>query len=258
MAKIGVLLLLLMFAGIAYAMPDVDALIPKGWQKGNGLDKTPFPFYIKMDIDRDSEKEIILHYSYKEKGDYLPSKHILSIFDWNGKKYFKKWSRKFNESDNIFFLIKDINGDKKQELIVNGYNSGNAGLGHLWILPLTKSDPTMIFDKNVQGDIYLWNSEELAPGLEPDYFPDLDKDGVVEILVGHREEECNNVYHCEAEKPWWFDVYKWDGKTYVTANNRFPGFYGDMLAYYQSIIKEKGECESVKGFIKKAERLAGL
>lgn len=257
MVKAITAILLLIFAGIAYAVPDVDLLVPKGWQKGNGLAKDQFPFYIKMNIDQDSAEEIILHCSYKEKMDYLPSKHILSVFDWNGREYYKKWSAKFDASDNIFFLIEDINRDGKRELIVNGYNSGNAGLGRLWIFQLAKSDPAMIFDKDVQGDIYLWNSKKLVPGLEPGYFSDLDHDGVVEILIGQREKGCNSMFHCEAEKPWWFDVYRWDGNAYVLADRKFPEFYRQQLEYYRSFVKEKGGCEPVREFIKKAKRLAG-
>lgn len=257
MVKIKATILLFIFAGIACAISNVDGLVPKGWQKGNGLDKDLFPSCIKMDIDRDSESEIILHSSHKEKGDYLPSKHILSIFDWNGREYVKKWGSNFNVSDNIFFLIEDVNRDKKLELIVNGYNSGNAGLGHLWIFKLAKSNPIMIFDKDVQGDIYLWNSEKLAPGLEPDFFPDLDNDGAKEIVIGRRGicDHDKNFHSC-ADMPWWYDVYRWNGKAYVSANSKFPKYFQEQLDDYKDFVKEKGECETVRKFIEKAERLA--
>jgi hypothetical protein len=253
MVKMKTIILLLIFAGNAYAISNADLFVPKGWQKGNGLAKDPFPFYIKANIDEDSENEIILHCSYKEKGDYLPSKHILSIFDWNGNKYYKKWSSSFNAWDHIFFLIDDLNKDKKPELIINGYNSGNAGLGHLWIFQLTKSNPTVIFDKDVQGDIYLWDSEKLAPGLEPAYFPDLDRDGISEILIGY-SVPCENV--SRVDEPWWFDIYRWNGKTYILANDRFPEFYKEQFAIFRAWIKENGENSQIRKLIEKAEKFA--
>lgn len=149
---------------------------------------------------------------------------------------------------------KDIDKDGKNELLIHDLYEGNAAYGQLRIYSSSKK---LIFLKDVQGECYLWHPKKHVSVLNPDYFPDLDKDGVVEILVGHREEGCDNVYHCEAEKPWWFDVYRWSGKAYVLANDQFPDFYKDELAWYQSYVKEKGECASVREFIKKAEQLSG-
>lgn len=151
-------------------------------------------------------------------------------------------------------ISKDIDKDGRKELFVHDLYEGNAAYGQLRIYDSSKK---LIFLKYVQGECYLWHPEKHVSALNPGFFPDLDKDGVVEILIGHREEGCNNVFHCEAEKPWWFDVYKWNGKTYVLANDRFSDYYKELLNWYRSFVKKKGECESVNEFIKKAKMLAG-
>jgi len=81
----------------------------------------------------------------------------------------------------------------------------------------------------------------------------LDKDGLVEILVGYRSHDENIA---RVDQPWWFDVYRWNGRKYVLANDDFPIFFKGQLKYYQSYIEQKYEGESIKKFIKIAQKLA--
>jgi hypothetical protein len=150
---------------------------------------------------------------------------------------------------------KDIDKDGKKELFVHDLYEGNAAYGQLRIY---NSSRKLIFSKYVQGECYLWHPEKHVSTLNLDFFPDLDRDGIAEILVGHREKECENIYHCEAEKPWWFDVYKWNGKTYILADDQFPGFYKEELIGYGDFVREKGECEGIRKFISQARKYAGV
>lgn len=236
---------------------NLNCLIPVGWQKGNGLDGNDFPFFIKTYIGKNASPVIVLHYSHTSKGEYYPDKHVISFFHEKAGKYIKRWSEKFDDEDGIYFLVTDLNKDGHKELVVNGVNSGSGGYGHLWIFQLNDSASAIkIFDKEMQGDIYLWDTDKHRLDLNPAYFQDLNKDGIVEILVGHREESCDKDVHCEADKSWWLDVYKWNGKTYVLADSKFPEFYKEELAKYEAFVKEKGECESVRAFIEKTKKLA--
>lgn len=149
---------------------------------------------------------------------------------------------------------KDINKDGKNELLIHDLYEGNAAYGQLRVYDSSKK---LVFIKYVQGECYLWHPQKQVIALNPAYFSDLDKDGMVEILVGRREEGCDNAHHCEAEKNWWFDIYRWNGKAYVSADNQFPNFYKEELAGYKSYIKEKGGCATVKEFIGKAVKYAG-
>lgn len=150
-------------------------------------------------------------------------------------------------------LSKDINRDGKNELLIHDLYEGNASYGQLRIYNSKK----LIFSTSVQNECYLWLPEKQITGLNPDFFPDLDKDGIVEIIIGHREESCDKDVHCEADKARWFDVYKWNGKTYILADSKFPVFYKGQLVFYKDYLKEKGTCGTVKYFIKRAQRLAG-
>ncbi|MBI5701448.1 VCBS repeat-containing protein [Candidatus Saganbacteria bacterium] len=146
----------------------------------------------------------------------------------------------------------DINGDGKRELLVHDFYGGTAGFGELRIY---NSKGILIFRKKVEGDPYLWHPVKHVQALNPDFFPDLDKDGIVEILVGYRGED-GHVSH--VDEPWWFDIYKWNGKAYILADDQFPGFYKEELSGYKSFAKEKGECELIREYIRRAERFAGL
>jgi len=231
---------------------NLDSFIPKGWQAGNGFRNDPYPYYLRINTGMGANKEIILHYSFVEKGEYLPDKHIISFLSWNGAKYIEKWKKTFNSIENIFFLVNDINKDGKKELIVHGLHSGNGAYGNLWVFQFGKTMAGKIFDKAVQGERYLWNDKKRQAGICPEYFPDLDKDGILEIMAGHRAED--DKVAC-VDEPWWIDIYKWNGGTYILANNKFPKFYKNELADYRSYVKEKGENESIKKFIKRAEKI---
>ena len=234
---------------------NLDAFIPKGWQAGNGFRDDPYPYYLKINTGMGANKEIILHYSFVEKGEYLPDKHVISFLSWNGTKYIEKWKKTFNSIENIFFLVSDINRDGRKELIVHGLHSGNWAYGNLWIFQYDKTRAEKVFDKAVQDEGYLWNDKKRQAGICPEYFPDLDKDGIVEILAGHRAESDNVA---SVDEPWWFDVYKWDGSKYILADDQFPGFYKEELLEYKDYVKENGEHELIREYIKRAEEFAGL
>jgi hypothetical protein len=146
----------------------------------------------------------------------------------------------------------DINRDGKKELIVHDDFGGTSGFGELKIY---NCKGLCIFDKKVEGDTYLWHPVKHIPALNPDYFPDLDKDGVVEIIVGRRAED-DRFDH--VGQPWWFDVYKWDGRKYILADDQFPEFYKEELSEYKSIIKEKGEDNLLGEFVERSGVFAGL
>jgi hypothetical protein len=146
----------------------------------------------------------------------------------------------------------DINKDGKIEFLVHDFYGGTAGFGELRIY---NSKTKMIFAKKVEGDPYLWHPEKHVPALNPEFFPDIDNDGIAEILVGCRQED-GKLSH--VDEPWWFDVYKWDGKTYVLADAKFPGFYQEQLEYFNSFVKEKSASETIEKLIKKARKLAWI
>lgn len=144
----------------------------------------------------------------------------------------------------------DINKDGKKELLVHDFYGGTAGYGELIIY---NSNNKIIFAKMVEGDPYLWHPKKHMPALNYDFFPDLDKDGIAEILVGCRNKDAKLSH---VDEPWWFDVYKWDGKAYVMADAKFPDFYKEQLVYYNSFVKEKGKSEIIEKLIKNAQSLA--
>ncbi|MBI5400294.1 hypothetical protein HZB07_06825 [Candidatus Saganbacteria bacterium] len=146
----------------------------------------------------------------------------------------------------------DINKDGQTELLVHDFFGGTGAVGELRIYNAKKQ---CIFKKRVEGDPYLWDTEKYVPSLTSDFFPDLDGDGLVEILVGYRGHDENIA---QVNEPWWFDVYRWNGKKYVLANNDFPGFFKEQLKYYQSHIKQNPGCKSVQRFIKIAQELVKM
>lgn len=241
--------------GAALANPNVNSFIPRGWQAGNGFKDYLNPFYVKANIDQDDNKEIILHYSRKGKDEYWPDKHVISFLSFNGKKYTEKWRKRFDSMENIFFLVEDINNDRKKELVVHGMHSGNAAYGHLWVFQLSKTGLINILDKAAQGEMYLWDANKQRSGICPDYFPDLNKDGIKEIIMGRQAEDER---FCHVDQPWWFDIYKWDGHKYCLADDQFPGFYKEELADYLPFIKEKGEDSLLREYVARARTFAGL
>lgn len=153
-----------------------------------------------------------------------------------------------------FKFSKDIDRDGKKELVIHDLFEGSAAYGKLRIY---NNSGKLLFMKFVQGEPYLWHPDKHLLALNPRFFPDLDKDGIVEILIGRRGQcEHKGVFHCEASEPWWFDVYKWNGKTYILANGNFPMFYKNQLSSYRSFAEKKGGCETIKEFIEKAKRLS--
>jgi len=156
----------------------------------------------------------------------------------------------------IFKFSDDINGDGKKELIVHDLYEGNAADGQIRIYD---PDGKLIFIKKVQGEPYLWHPEKHIPALNPGFFPDLNNDGIKELLVGHRGMclHDKNPHSC-VDMPWWFDVYQWNGRTYALADKEFPEFFKEQLAFYKTFVKEKGECEVVRGFIDRARQLTAF
>lgn len=144
----------------------------------------------------------------------------------------------------------DINKDGKKELLVHDYYGGSGAVGELRIYNSTNQ---CIFKDRVEGDIYLWDPNKQAPALVPEFFPDLNKDGLPEILIGYRGHGYNIA---QVDEPWWFDVYSWNGRKYVLANIQFPLFFKDRLKWYQTYKKEKGGCDSIEKFISLAQKFA--
>jgi hypothetical protein len=146
----------------------------------------------------------------------------------------------------------DINKDGRKELIVHDFYGGTAGFGQLRIYT---PKGVCLFSKKVEGDPYLWHPIKHVPALNPDFFPDLDKDGIVEIIVGHRAEDER---FSQVDQPWWYDIYKWDGKKFSLADDQFPEFYKEELTNFKSFIKEKGEDSLLREYVQRAANFAGL
>jgi len=104
---------------------------------------------------------------------------------------------------------KDINNDGKAELLAHDFMGGTGAYG---ILTVYNNKGQIIFKENVQGDPYLEDPSKHTLTPNPIFFKDIDKDGVVEILVG-RQEYQDNTPNCDA--PWKFKAYKWDGNRYM-------------------------------------------
>ena len=148
----------------------------------------------------------------------------------------------------------DLDGDGHKELLVHDYYGGSGGFGTLLIYSMGKR----IFSRPVEGDPYLWDSGKQRPGLNPDAFPDLDGDGIRELVIMHRGVESGDFIHSQVDEAWWLDVYQWAGKTYVLASERFPAFYEDQLEFYLSSAKNVGLCSVYRKYISRAKKLAGL
>jgi hypothetical protein len=198
----------------ALGNPNFNRFIPTGWGVGNGFDKGPYPYFQEVNIDSDSQKEIILHCSYRERDEYLPDKHMLLLLDGENGSYRKVWSRRFDSVEGVFFLARDVNKDGKKELVVHELHSGSGAYGRLWVFQIERAGLKKLFCDEVEGDTYLWDLVKQVPDLNPDYFPDSDRDGKKEIVTGHRlhPDGVSSV-----DEPWRFDVYKWDGKRYALA-----------------------------------------
>ena len=146
----------------------------------------------------------------------------------------------------------DLNKDGRKELLVHDFYGGSSGYG---LLKIYNPHGRLIFKVSVEGDPYLFDPEKHRPRLNNDFFPDLDGDGIPEILVGHRGIGDLNEIHSHVDEPWWFDIYKWNGKTFALADESFPNFYHNELVEYRRLVQEKGVCESFRKFIKRAEKL---
>ena len=104
---------------------------------------------------------------------------------------------------------KDINNDGKAEFLVHDFIGGTGAYG---ILTVYNNKGQIIFKENVQGDPYLEDPSKHTLTPNPIFFKDLDKDGMVEILVG-RQDHQDNTPNCDA--PWKFIAHKWDGNKYT-------------------------------------------
>lgn len=118
-------------------------------------------------------------------------------------------SSAFAENGKITKYAADINSDGKVEYLTHEFLGGSGAYGILYIY---NNKGEIIFKEMVQGDPYLVNPYTHTQSLSPQFFIDLDKDGVVEILVG-RQQYYDNISNVIA--PWTFKSYKWNGKNYV-------------------------------------------
>lgn len=109
---------------------------------------------------------------------------------------------------------KDINNDGKSELIVHDFIGGTGTYG---VLTIYNDKGQIIFKENVQGDPYLEDPRKHILSLNPLFFKDIDKDGVIEILTGQHDPRDNASNY---DAPWKFKVYKWNGKKYECLHNR--------------------------------------
>jgi hypothetical protein len=209
---LGVIVIWFLIGKGVFGNPSFNCFIPNGWFAGNGFSKDPYPYFQEIDVDHDFQKEILLHCSYREKSEYFPDKHVIFLLDMERGKYRKKWSRRFDSVEGIFFLARDINKDGKKELVVHGLHSGNGAYGKLWVFQIEKSGLKELFCKEVEGDTYLWDPIKRVSDLNPSYFPDSDRDGRNEIVTGHRVhlEGVSSV-----DEPWHYNTYKWDGNKYI-------------------------------------------
>jgi len=256
MVKIALTFILMVLSfGVSFAFENVNSLIPKGHQPGNGYVNDILPYYFETNLSWDNSKELVLHYSHKKKGEPYPDKQIISMFKKSNGADLKIWEICFDNYEEIDFLIDDINKDGKKEMIVHGLHSGTGACGNLWLYQLGEKVPRKIFGKSVEGEGYILGANGQKSNLDHDFFPDLDKDGIVEILVGYRGE---SNHASSVDSPFWFDVYKWNGKSYFLADDQFPGFYKEELSGYKQLVKEKGETELLREYIKRAKNFAGI
>jgi len=115
----------------------------------------------------------------------------------------------FAENGKITKYAADINNDGKVEYLTHEFLGGSGAYGILYIY---NNKGNIIFKEMVQGDPYLVNSCTQTQSLNPQFFKDIDKDGVAEILVG-RQQYHDNISNVIAS--WTFKSYKWNGKNYV-------------------------------------------
>ncbi|MCX5751664.1 MAG: hypothetical protein NT099_08400 [Candidatus Saganbacteria bacterium] len=120
--------------------------------------------------------------------------------------FLSSFSPVFGKDSMISKYSADINNDGKIEHLTHEYFGGTGGYG---VLQICNDKGVLIFKKEVQGDPYFVQS------LNPRFFRDVDKDGLIEVLVG-RQEYRNNLSNVDA--PWIFDVYKWNGLEYKNIN----------------------------------------
>lgn len=101
----------------------------------------------------------------------------------------------------------DVNRDGKIEHLIHQFYGGTGAYG---ILQISNNKGGIIFKKEVQGDPYLEDPCSHSPGLNPRFFKDLDKDGTLEILIGHQQINGSIV-----DNPFVYDIYRWNGKEYL-------------------------------------------
>jgi hypothetical protein len=102
----------------------------------------------------------------------------------------------------------DINHDGKIEHLIHHSYGGTGNYGRLKIY---NDKGRVIFSEKTQGDPYLWDSQKMRSGLNPLFFPDINRDGIVEILIGHPESKEDVA---AVDQKWNFDIFQWDGHQY--------------------------------------------
>ncbi|KAF0134850.1 MAG: hypothetical protein FD145_418 [Candidatus Saganbacteria bacterium] len=105
----------------------------------------------------------------------------------------------------------DINNDGKVEYLIHEFFGGTGAYG---ILTIYADKGEVILKEKTQGDPFFKDPNKHIYTLNPQFFKDVDKDGILEILIGHQEYQ-NNTPNFSA--PWVFKTYKWNGKKYISS-----------------------------------------
>ncbi|MEK7274243.1 MAG: sugar-binding protein [Candidatus Desantisbacteria bacterium] len=191
---------------------QIKQFVPEGWEIE--VDAFLNNSIVKANIDRDAEEEIIAIIQKKgyDRMDYKDFR--LMVINRNNKETICK----FKDLEQVgpwtnYFNAQDLNNDGKAEIIVEIHSGGQGRFTDLFIYTW-EGNYKKIFTKDTVGGFYVI---------------DINKDGVYEIVINSREE---SERFCGGSALYWQDVYKWNGTTYIHANESFPEHYDDLIEEY--------------------------
>lgn len=149
--------------------------------------------------------------------------------------------------------------------------SGVQYLGDIQKIRLDRTTDDQIFLRFDAVSNYAWGLNIVVFGTSQGHawlsFPtgrgraelqDLDGDGVDE-LISH---DTLNVDAPAPQRVLWYDVYSWTGLGFVNTSIKFPKFYKDKIAHYQSELERERQRKTpedyLRGYKAAIERAQGL
>jgi len=115
------------------------------------------------------------------------------------------------------FFTEDVTNDSSDEIIVNTDSGGTGGFSTLFIFSLKPDGLKTLWTAACQEFEILRLGEHKKKVI------------VIEESVGQGAGACS-----------WKDIYQWDGKNFIMADEKFPEFYSEMIQEYMNDDGWKG------------------